>query len=511
MRPVYLLVSLACAGAVIGATAAAPPAPVAFPRSTPEAQGVSSSALLAFVEEADQKLDALHSFTLVRHGQVVAEGWWSPYAANEPHMLFSLSKSFTSTAVGLAIADGKLTVEDPILKFFPDDAPAAPSTNLKAMRVRDLLTMSTGHHDEDIKDFPFASEQSLVKKFLSLPVAHKPGTFFVYNTPATYMLSAIVQKVTGQTVLDYLRPRLFEPLGIENPTWDASKQGISLGGFGLSVRTEDIARFGQLYLQKGQWQGKQLVPAAWVEDATSRHMSNGSSPDSDWEQGYGYQFWRCRHGFYRGDGAHGQYCIVMPQYDAVIAITSGTRDMGSVMNLVWDRIVPALKDAALPADKTAHDKLTAKLAGLVLKPQTGAPSSAMTKNVTGKRYVFDKNPDAIEALVLDSADAAGAVSFTVRIGGADQHIAAAPGAWKKGTLTKAGVADVIAASGAWTADDTYTLRVSRYRTPFATTYRLKFGGEQLAIESEQNVGAADARIAHYTGTIEAAAAGRSSH
>jgi len=351
----------------------------------------------------------------------------------------------------------------------------------------------------------------VVKKFLALPVTHKPGTFFVYNTPATYMLSAIVQKVTGQTVLDYLRPRLFEPLGIQHPTWDASKQGISLGGFGLSVRTEDIARFGQLYLQKGKWQGKQLVPAAWVEDATSRHMSNGSSPTSDWEQGYGYQFWRCRHGFYRGDGAHGQFCIVMPQYDAVIAITSGTRDMGSVMNLVWDRIVPALKGAALPADRGAHDKLTAKLASLILRPQTGGPASTMTNTVTGKRYVFAKNPDSIESIALDSADAAGAASFTMRVAGVDQHVAAAPSAWRKGTLTVRGASDPMAASGGWTADDTYTLKISRYRTPFATTFRLKFAGEQLAVESEQNVGAADTRIAHYTGTIEPTASGRTSH
>ena len=295
---------------------------------------------------------------LVRHGQVVAEGWWGPYAADEPHMLFSLSKSFTSTAVGLAVADGKLKVDDPVLGFFPDEAPAQPSANLKAMRVRDLLTMSTGHHDEEIRDFPYTGDESVVKNFLARPVSHKPGTFFLYNTPASYMLSAIVQKVTGQPVVDYLRPRLFEPLGIAAPTWEASKQGVSMGGFGLSVRTEDIARFGQLYLQKGMWQGKQLVPAAWVETATSRQMSNGSSPTSDWEQGYGYQFWRSRHGFYRGDGAHGQFCLILPQYDAVVAITSGTRDMASVMNLVWDRLVPALKAGALPADGAAHRKLT---------------------------------------------------------------------------------------------------------------------------------------------------------
>ena len=185
-----------------------------FPRSAAEAQGVSSAALLDFIEAAEARLDALHSFMLVRHGHVVAEGWWAPYAASEPHQMFSLSKSFTSTAVGLAVAEGKLSVDDPVLKFFPELAPAEPSANLRAMRVRDLLTMTAGHHEEDIRAFPYNSEENVVAKFLALPVAHKPGTFFVYNTPASYMLSAIVQKVTGQTVLDYLRPRLFTPLGI---------------------------------------------------------------------------------------------------------------------------------------------------------------------------------------------------------------------------------------------------------------------------------------------------------
>ena len=294
-----------------------------LPRSSPEAQGVSSSAVAEFVDAADKSIKFMNSFMLVRHGHVVAEGWWAPYDAGSPHSLYSLSKSFTSTAVGLAIAEGKLSVDDEVLKFFPEDAPAEPSSNLKAMRVSDLLRMSTGHQTEP----PRTPQQPWTKSFLAHPVPFKPGTHFLYNTSATYMLSAIVQKVTGATVLDYLKPRLFEPLGIDHPTWEASPQGISAGGFGLSVRTEDIARFGQLYLQKGEWHGKPLVPAAWVEAATARQTSNGSSPKSDWDQGYGYQFWRSRHGAYRGDGAFGQFCIVLPEQDAVIAITSGVKDM----------------------------------------------------------------------------------------------------------------------------------------------------------------------------------------
>ncbi|HEY2411543.1 MAG TPA: serine hydrolase, partial [Pirellulaceae bacterium] len=284
-----------------------------LPRSSPEAEGVSSAGVLAFIEAADKGLDSLHSIMLVRHGKVVAEGWWAPYSPAAPHSLYSLSKSFTSTAVGMAIAEGKLKLDDDVLKFFPEDAPAEPSKNLQAMRVSDLLRMNTGHQTEPKR----VADQVWTKAFLAHEVPFKPGTHFLYNTSATYMLSAIVQKATGEKLIDYLRPRLFEPLGIENPTWESSPQGINTGGYGLSVRTEDIAKFGQLYLQKGTWHGKQLLPEEWVAKATARQTSNGSNPKSDWDQGYGYQFWRCRHGAYRGDGAFGQFCVVLPEQDAV--------------------------------------------------------------------------------------------------------------------------------------------------------------------------------------------------
>jgi CubicO group peptidase (beta-lactamase class C family) len=324
-----------------------------LPRSTPEAQGVSSLQVLAFLKAADQRVKSMHSFMLVRHGRVVAEAWWAPESADKPHVLWSLSKSFTSTAVGLAVEEGKLSIDDTVLSFFPEASPQVPSANLKAMRVRDLLTMSTGHQEEvNLKE---ASDWILA--FLEHPVPHKPGTHFKYNTPATFMQSAIVQKVTGQTVLDYLTPRLFEPLGIPNPKWNENPQGITLGGYGLYLRTEDIAKFGQLYLQKGVWQGKRLLPADWVELATSKQVSNGSDPTKDWDQGYGFQFWRCRHGAYRGDGKDGQFCIVMPEQDAVIAITANTSDMQSELNVVWETLLPAFSVTPLPEDPAAHAQL----------------------------------------------------------------------------------------------------------------------------------------------------------
>ena len=252
--------ALALAGILQSQAMAAP-----LPKSAPEAQGISSDTVLQFVNALD-RIDGMHGVVLLRHGQVIGEGWWAPYDGQHPHVLYSLSKSFTSSAIGFAVAEGKLSIDDPVLKFFPNDSPVKPSDNLKAMRVRDLLMMSTGHQDEP----PVGPKEVSAKSFLAWPVPHQPGTHFKYNTAASFMLSAIVQQATGQTALDYLRTRLFEPLGIEHPVWYTNFQGISLGGYGLRVRTEDIANFGQLYLQHGRWDGKQLLPEAWVAMATAR-------------------------------------------------------------------------------------------------------------------------------------------------------------------------------------------------------------------------------------------------
>jgi CubicO group peptidase (beta-lactamase class C family) len=482
-----------------------------LPRSSPEAQGVSSAAVLSFIEAADRDLDSMHSFMLLRHGHVVAEGWWSPYNAQSPHALYSLSKSFTSTAVGLAIAEGKLRLDDPVLKFFPESAPSEPSSNLKAMRVSDLLRMSTGQQTEPSRP----ADQPWTKAFLAQPVPFKPGTHFLYNTSGTYMLSAIVQKATGQTLLEYLGSRLFEPLGIEHPTWETSPEGISTGGYGLSVRTEDIARFGQLYLEKGGWQGKQLVPAAWIEAATARQTSNGSSPDSDWDQGYGYQFWRCRHGAYRGDGAFGQYCIVLPEQDAVIAITSGVKDMQAVLNLIWDKLLPALKSSSLAPDEAARKKLEHTLKNLSLRPVEGsgdpapAPgpkgrsaSGLRVAEWSGKKYIFAPNERKLEAITLESNGNDGAFTLIARFDGVDRRIACGHGVWQKGRIgfpdaAKRGLGPLtwgrlpeqpVAASGAWTADDTFTAKLCLYETPFIITIRLNFSGRELQCDSEANVG-----------------------
>ncbi len=337
-----------------------------LPRSTPEAQGLPSQSVLNFLE-AEDKINTLHSVMVLRHGKVIAEAWWKPEAADKPHVLHSVTKSFNSTAVGLAIAEGKLHLDDRVLKFFPDDAPAEPSVYLKMLTVRDLLSMSGGHDTE-----PKIVGGPTVKQFLAHPFIYKPGTHFQYNSMGSYTLSAIVTKVTGQTSHDYLMPRLFEPLGIDNPTWETSAEGYSIGGSGLYLRTEDIAKLGQLYLQKGKWEGKQLLPEKWVAEATSKQVPNEQESHAkigvDWQQGYCFQFWRCTHNAFRGDGAAGQFCLVIPDKDVVVAITAETGNMQGELNGVWDKLYSDFQETGLPEDAATQAKVKEAAANLTAHP-----------------------------------------------------------------------------------------------------------------------------------------------
>ena len=470
-----------------------------FPQSTPEAQGLSSTAISAFVDALEREVDCVHSLMLLRHGHVVAEGWWEPYRRDDPHALFSLSKSFTSSAIGLLVAEGRLSIDDPVLKFFPDETPARVSKNLQAMRVRHLLSMATGHETEPSLHTRAQARKSWVRVFLAHPVKYVPGTHFLYNSMATYVLSAIVTRVTGERLVDYLRPRLFEPLGIQNAFWEVSPQLINTGGWGLHITTGDIAAFGQMYLQKGMWQGKQILPESWVEAATSWQVSNGDNPDNDWAQGYGYQFWRCRHNVYRGDGAFGQYCIVMPEHDAVLVMTSGLGDMQKPMSLAWEHLLPAFKAKPLPEDTAAQGALTRKLASLQLPTPLGGVNARLAGEISGRTYRVAANPDRIKTLCFDFGADESVITFGQ--GEAMQRITFGHGRWVRGSeiihprnaafvglvIMRPG-AWPIATSGAWTDESTYTAKLWWHESPFAWTFTFRFEGDSLTVEQRGNYG-----------------------
>jgi CubicO group peptidase (beta-lactamase class C family) len=458
-------------------------------RTNPEAEGIPSSAVLNFIRAVEQHthpLDAVQGFMLLRHGNVAAEGWWTPYGPESQHSLYSLSKSFTSTAIGLAVAEGRLTVDDIVLNFFPDDAPSNPSENLKSMRVRHLLSMNTGHKEDTTLPVFRSGDDNWVRVFLSLPIEYRPGTWFVYNTAATYMLSAIITRLTGESLLDYLRPRLLDPLGIVNPIWETDPRGVNIGGTGLHITTEDIAHFGQMYLQNGLWQGKRLVPEKWIAEATKTTSDNSNTQTNpDWSVGYGYQFWRCRHNAYRGDGAFGQFCIVMPEQYTVLTMIGGVLNMQTVLDKVWEHLLPVMQPEALPGNPQAYNELCDKLAALSLPLAKGQDSSPNTGQWSGKTYKLESNHLKFESVAIQFGDRNNSLILCDNLG--EHQIQIGTSTWLKGTSNIRGRGDEpVAACGAWTAEDTYEVRVCCNEDAYCPIFRFHYTSDELQLEVEPN-------------------------
>ena len=453
---------------------------VTLPRSAPDDQGLSGAALDAFVAALDASEQEIQTVMLLRDGHVVLEEEWSPYRLTDPHLLFSVSKSFTSTAVGLAIEAGLLSLDDKVISFFDDDElPATISDNLAAMTVRHLLTMTTGHSEDTVE--ALSRDRRMVKIFLGLEVEHEPGTVFVYNSGATYMLSAILQRLTGEKLLDYLRPRLFEPLGITEATWQVSREGITVGGWGLSINTESLAAFGQLLLQRGVWEGKQLVPAEWIEAATSKQVPNDTQENPDWRQGYGFQFWRGRHNTYRGDGAFGQFCLIFPEYDAALIVTSATFDMQAVLDTVWDRLLPVLEGKEVEA--------VARPSSLELPPPTGAAPGGGD----GRTYRFAANDSGLVAARLDP-DGTGRFTFAHVVTGTGEpyEIVISAGQWqehRRDSVVKDGVTvpGWRVLTSAYADGDAFVATVRFVESPFVATFACHPDGHQMTIDVSLNV------------------------
>jgi CubicO group peptidase (beta-lactamase class C family) len=342
-----------------------------LPASSPSAQGVDARGIGMFLDAVETAPDIEpHSLMILRHGHVVASGWWAPYSSDRLHLLYSLSKSFTATAAGFAVAEGLVRLDDTVISYFPEFEAEITDPRSRAMLVRHVASMASGHVAETFERAVALDPDEIVRGFLLLPPDREPGTVFAYNQPATYSLAAIVQKATGQTLTEYLRPRLFDPLGIGEVVWLQRPAGRDIGFSGLHATTDAVAKLGLLYLQGGVWEGKQLLPIAWVAEATRSHVSNAGEPSPDWQQGYGFQFWMSRHG-YRGDGAYGQFCVVLPEHDAVIAMTAAAADMQALLDAMWEHVVPALGTASHTGRDGEDAALARRLSRLELPPAPG--------------------------------------------------------------------------------------------------------------------------------------------
>lgn len=469
--------------------------------SVPEKEGISSSAILQFVQAADKSKTSFHSFMLLRHGKVIAEGWWNPYRPQLRHTLYSCSKSFTATAVGFAIHEKLLTLDDKVISFFPGMAPDTADIKLHHLTVKDVLIMSDGQEPDP--SFKTGVDSNWVRAFLSTPIKYEPGSKFLYNSLGTYMLSAIVQKVSGQQLLEYLTPRLFAPLGIEDMDWESDTKGINTGGWGLRLKTADMAKFAQLFLQKGKWNNKQILPPGWAEEAsTMKIMQDPEAPQSkkdssDWLQGYCYQMWRCRNNAYRGDGAFGQFMIVMPDQDVALAITAETPDMQDEINLVWKYLLPAFKNGALPENKTAQAALQNRLRLLALPVAKG--DLVPVENITGKKFIFTPNDAELKSMSFAMDKKSCRVSIETKKG--SYPLVFGKGKWLESTTNKPGPSLVAGAfentdflypakvtgSYSWKDEQTLQLVLQYIESPHRETYTCHFNGNNLTADLEKSL------------------------
>jgi CubicO group peptidase (beta-lactamase class C family) len=426
-------------------------------RVTPESQGVSSKYIIDYLNAIDTGNVEMHSFMLIRHGNVVAEGWWSPFGADYKHIMYSASKTFTATAIGLAVNEKRLKLTDKVISFFPASVPDTLSNYMKELTVRDMLMMSTGQDQEPRR----GQNDDWIRSFLSKAPTDKPGTIFRYNNTATFMLSSIVQQVTGETVFNYLMPRIFKPLGMRGIDWDLNPQGINLGMIGLRLRTEDMARFGLLLSQQGKWEGKQLIPKAWIAEATSYKIASRGGNEripaeiNDWFQGYCYQMWRGRHNTVRLDGMAGQFVILIPDYDAIVILTANASNTQKEMNYVWDYLLPAMSsNKPLPENPALNSELKKKIASLTL-PVAKSGSSSLMQRISGKAISFQDNNYNIKEARITFSD--GQCLVALRRDAETVAIKAGADSWKYANTSATSILSAPRAPASKSRDANYTI------------------------------------------------------
>ncbi|RIX48632.1 class C beta-lactamase-related serine hydrolase [Paenibacillus nanensis] len=447
-----------------------------------ESNGLSSKALLALFEQIEERKLNMNSFILLKDGKTAAEFWREPYRRDCPQLLYSLSKSFTGIAVGIAWDQGVLDLQDKVISFFPDKLPERVSANLEKMTIHHLLSMNAGHDDNIYA--AVAKEQDWVKAYLSMEVHHEPGTHYRYSTHSTYMLAAILERVTGQSLVDFLMPALFEPLRIERPVWETCPLGITAGGMGLSIRTEGIARFGQMLLNKGEYEGRRIVSERYIQLATTEHSDNraAASPKRiDSAQGYGYQLHLCRRGAFRGDGSFGQLCFVAPKENIVIAATSSFSSMQQLQTLL-DLIYEYVMDGTA----TTNERKPAAVPAVPLF----LPIPEHAPTLHNKCYRLEDNPLQLAMLRFVQAQE-GLELLHVYENGSEQRL---PFSFTKQTsapfrFTK-DLADHLQEAvtyGAWEDADTLRLTIYFIETPYIVTYWVKMKDRSIDFRFQINV------------------------
>ncbi|WP_044353704.1 serine hydrolase domain-containing protein [Paenibacillus sp. E194] len=471
-----------------------------------------SASIQRFFNQIEQCELPVHSLIVCHHGSTIAEFWREPYRKDCPQLLYSLSKSVTSIAVGIAWDMGLIRLDESVISFFPERLPERVSDKLSAMTIHHLLSMTAGHK---ANIYPVVvNEQDWVKAFLAQEVDHEPGTQFQYSTHSTYMLSAILERITGQNLVDFLMPRLFEPLGIARPVWETCPMGVTAGGMGLSLTTNDVAAFGQMLLNKGIYQGRRIVSESYIEMATSEQSDNRKGANRiDWAQGYGYQFHRCRDGCFRADGAFGQLCFVSPKEGIVIAAAASypTMDMlQTLLNLIYEHLLGEV-DSSGDTREHRHESVEQKGDPLSINHTSRPPAEPCSRTVPLHRearhtvgrqhahqvpelhqhvYVMQPNASGLKKVRFDAQGE----TLQLQLSYGDERDIALPINVAQPMRTKAVFhkdlsmpLQEVVVYASWVNECTLQAKLFYIETPYMVTYIMRFQPQSIELEFDINV------------------------
>lgn len=481
-----------------------------FERVAPEAVGIPSAALEQLLDELESGFTEMHGLMVMRHGKVCAEGWWAPYAPGLRHGLQSLTKTYAATAVGIAYTEGLLKLEDRILDIFPEEAPEHPSENLRKLTVRDVLCMGCG-----METMP-GPTKDWIREFLATPVVHEPGTTYMYNSMGSTLLGAIVRKLTGLGLHDYLTPRLFEKIGIDpdSLSWMRLPDGMEVGGGGLYSTTENNLRLMKLYAGGGVWEGERILAADYAAKAVSLQNESATealgNPDAlDNFVGYGFQIWMCRpEGVYRADGAMGQFAIVVPDKDMILSINetaTGAHWAQKTLDTVWAFLEKIGPEDALPENAEASLRLKRRMERLALPAPAFSPYSGMAEEVSGAWFQVTsgkltwrqnavhwmsgwEGPGGMERFRLRFL--ADSCVMTYVQDGVEKTVAIATDGTRRLNLLPEEGSPIskLVLSGHWSKPNTFTVTARWIETCFEEQYHFAFTGDAASIRLEPAVG-----------------------
>jgi CubicO group peptidase (beta-lactamase class C family) len=397
-----------------------------LPLTTPEEAGIPSSAVIDFLQRLDNNRLRMHSFLILRYGKIAAEGYWKPFHAEKKHRVYSVTKSFVSTAIGLMVGEGLLSLDDRVAGFFPEKLPKeGVHPYIEKMTIRHLLTMASAHEKTTYKQM---KDDDWVRTFFTYPPTHLPGQVFSYDTSATLTLTAIVEKISGMSFLDYMRPRLLDPIGFSDDAYCLKTPlGVSQGGSALICTPRDLARFALVCMNRGKWNGAQLVPEEYIRAATSKQIDTSTLPYPDEQQGYGYQFWICRNNGFALCGMGGQLAICLPEHDLILVTTADLQPNPNghqvVFDALWDTIYRSLSDKPLVPDEAAHNELNRIVSQLSITLPQGASSSPKAAEIDGAVYTMTDNKMGMSQVSFEFRENQSEGVFTFRNQAGTYHLA----------------------------------------------------------------------------------------